>query len=156
MLSKVEASIHSAKASTERFDRPERLTAEGLSRMSNPEPSRRIDTFDELSINLFEPEPILSESYDRRPQSRRPERSRRINLINIGTGTDITVKELAEKIKAVIGFQGEIKWDTSKPDGALKKLLDVSHLYLLGWLPKVKLEDGLKMTYNWFIEHCNK
>lgn len=75
------------------------------------------------------------------------------DLINVGSGIDITIKELAEKVKTIIGFDGEIKWDNSKPDGAKQKLLDVSRLHSLGWKHKVELEQGIKTTYQWFVEN---
>ena len=74
---------------------------------------------------------------------------------NLGTGTDYSIKELAEKIAQVINFQGEIKWDTSKPDGTPRKLLDSSKLLALGWQPNVNFEDGLATTYHWFKERFN-
>jgi GDP-L-fucose synthase len=73
-----------------------------------------------------------------------------LSLINIGTGEDITVKELAEMIKGIIGFEGEIEWDRTKPDGTPKKLLNVSKIKALGWKPKTGLEEGLRKTYEWF------
>jgi GDP-L-fucose synthase len=72
---------------------------------------------------------------------------------NLGTGTDYSIKELAEKIAKVINFQGQIKWDTRKPDGTPRKLLDSSRLLALGWQPSVNFEDGLKTTYHWFKKH---
>ncbi len=72
---------------------------------------------------------------------------------NLGTGTDYSIKELAEKIAKVVGFQGQIKWDTQKPDGTPRKLLDSSRLLALGWQPSVNFEDGLKTTYHWFKKH---
>ena len=72
---------------------------------------------------------------------------------NLGTGTDYSIKELAEKIAKVVNFQGQIKWDTSKPDGTPRKLLDSSRLLALGWQPSVNFEDGLKTTYHWFKKH---
>lgn len=77
-------------------------------------------------------------------------------IINIGTGEDQTIKELAEIIKEVIGYKGEIVFDTSKPDGTPRKLLDVSKLDLTGWKFKTKLEDGVKKTYEWYIQNFNK
>jgi len=68
-------------------------------------------------------------------------------LINIGTGTDLTIQELANLIKKVIGFKGEIVFDTSKPDGTPRKVMDVSHLHSLGWKVKVGLEEGLSQAY---------
>lgn len=73
--------------------------------------------------------------------------------INVGTGEDISIRQLAETIQRVVGFTGEIVWDSSKPDGTPRKLMDSTKLRGLGWMPKVDLETGLKNTYEWFIEH---
>ncbi len=71
-------------------------------------------------------------------------------IINIGTGKDISIKELAEKIKIIIGFEGEVIWDITKPDGTPRKLLDVTKLNHMGWKSSVNLDEGIKMTYQWF------
>jgi GDP-L-fucose synthase len=71
-------------------------------------------------------------------------------IMNIGTGKDITIRELADIVKEVIGYEGEIIWDTSKPDGTPQKLLDVSRLKALGWEPKISLSEGIRMTYEWY------
>ncbi len=71
-------------------------------------------------------------------------------IINIGTGIDISIKELAEKIKGVVGYEGTIKWDTKKPDGTPRKLLDVSKLHKLGWKHTIDLNDGIASTYEWY------
>jgi GDP-L-fucose synthase len=76
-------------------------------------------------------------------------------IVNIGTGEDLSIKELAEKIKKITGFQGEIIHDTAKPDGTPRKLLDVSKLHNLGWQHKIGLEEGVEKTYNWFKENNN-
>lgn len=73
------------------------------------------------------------------------------NLINIGTGEDITIKELALTVKKVIGFNGELVFDSSKPDGTPRKLMDVSKLHNLGWKHKVELEEGIKLAYEDFL-----
>jgi len=73
-----------------------------------------------------------------------------LSLINIGTGEDITIRELAEMIKGIIGFEGEIEWDKTKPDGTPRKLLNVSKISALGWKSKTGLEDGLRKTYEWY------
>ena len=70
--------------------------------------------------------------------------------INIGVGEDLEIKELAEKIREVVGFEGEIEWDSTKPDGTPRKLLDVSRITALGWKPKISLGDGIRSTYEWF------
>ena len=72
--------------------------------------------------------------------------------INIGTGTDVTIAELAATIAAVVGYEGEIVWDTAKPDGTPRKLLDVSRLRALGWAPRISLRDGIADTYRWYLE----
>lgn len=77
-------------------------------------------------------------------------------FINIGSGKEVTIKELAELIKKIVGFEGEIKLDSSKPDGTMRKLLDVSKMNALGWKYKTELEEGLKIAYNDFLKHYNK
>jgi GDP-L-fucose synthase len=72
-------------------------------------------------------------------------------LVNIGTGEDITIKDLALLIKQIIGYQGEIKFDTSKPDGTPRKLMDVSKLHSKGWKHTIELEDGIKLAYQDFL-----
>jgi GDP-L-fucose synthase len=73
--------------------------------------------------------------------------------INVGTGEDQSIREIAELVAKVVGYEGEIAWDTSKPDGMPRKLLDVSRLKALGWRPTTALEDGLRETVNWYHEH---
>ena len=74
-------------------------------------------------------------------------------IVNIGTGIDISIKDLTKIISRVVGYDGDIIWNTSKPDGTLRKLLDVSRVNSLGWSYKIKLEDGLKSVYN---EYSNR
>lgn len=76
-----------------------------------------------------------------------------LDLINIGTGEDITIHELASAIAAVVEFDGEIRFDPSKPDGTPRKLLDVSRIHSLGWKHSTSLEEGLQRTYAWYKEH---
>mgnify|MGYP006149794175 CR=1 FL=1 len=73
----------------------------------------------------------------------------------IGTGTDLTIKELAELIQKTVGHQGEIIWDSSKPDGTPRKLMDVSKMKNKGWSATISLEAGIKATYQWFLENEN-
>jgi GDP-L-fucose synthase len=72
-------------------------------------------------------------------------------LVNIGTGEDVTIKNLASLVKQIVGFQGEIIWDTTKPDGTPRKLMDVSKLHGLGWHHKIALIDGIKLAYQDFL-----
>ena len=72
--------------------------------------------------------------------------------LNVGCGTDVTIKELAETVARVVQFEGSIEWDSSKPDGTPQKLLDTSRINQLGWFPAISLEDGIRDTYAWFLE----
>jgi len=74
-------------------------------------------------------------------------------IVNVGTGTDLTIRELAELVKSVIDFSGEIVQDLTKPDGTPQKLLDVSKLERLGWKAKIGLKEGIESTYRWFLEN---
>jgi len=76
--------------------------------------------------------------------------------INIGTGEDLTITELVETIKKVIGFNGKIQYDITKPDGTPRKLMDVSRLHKLGWKHTTSLEEGIKKTYRWYLENESK
>jgi GDP-L-fucose synthase len=76
--------------------------------------------------------------------------------INVGVGEDVSIKELAELIQQVVGFQGSIKWDSSKPDGTPRKLLDVSKIKTLGWESSIPLDDGLESTYDWYVSNIKK
>jgi GDP-L-fucose synthase len=73
--------------------------------------------------------------------------------INVGTGIDVTIRELAQTVARAVGFEGELSWDSSKPDGTPRKLMDVTRLRALGWSPAIDLEDGIHSTYEWFLEH---
>ena len=77
------------------------------------------------------------------------------HLYNIGTGVDLTIKELAETIQRIVGHEGEIIWDSSKPDGTPRKLMDVSKMHALGWKHKIDLEEGVSKTYDWFLENVD-
>ena len=77
------------------------------------------------------------------------------DLYNVGFGADLTIKELAELVQKIVGHQGNIIWDTTKPDGTPKKLMDSSKLRNLGWQPEIKLEDGIRMTYDWFMKEIS-
>jgi GDP-L-fucose synthase len=75
--------------------------------------------------------------------------------INIGVGEDLTIKELAEMVREAVGFEGEIRWDTSQPDGTPRKLLDVSRIRALGWEPHIDLQRGIREVYDWFTKNSN-
>jgi GDP-L-fucose synthase len=73
-------------------------------------------------------------------------------IVNVGCGEDISIRELAELICDIVGFEGELAWDTTKPDGTPRKLLDVSKIHALGWRHRIDLREGIERTYKWFLE----
>lgn len=77
-----------------------------------------------------------------------------IEFVNVGTGQEVSIKELALTIKAVVGYDGELVFDTTKPDGTPRKLLDVSRLRAAGWQAKTSLQAGIEQTYSWFLQNC--
>lgn len=79
-----------------------------------------------------------------------------LSHINVGTGVDCTIRELAETIAKVTGFKGRLTWDSSKPDGTPRKLMDVSRLKALGWEASISLEDGLRDVYQWFVQNQDR
>ena len=112
----------------------------GLERVTNwgsGTPRREFLHVDDLARAIV----LLLEAYDS------PE------TINVGTGEDQSIREIAELVAKVVGYEGEIAWDTSKPDGMPRKLLDVQRLKALGWRPTTSLEDGLRDTVEWYHEH---
>ena len=90
---------------------------------------------------------LLDESFDSFRTSSSPP------LINIGCGEDLTISELVQLVKDVVGYQGEVEWDNSKPDGTPRKLLDSSSLHGLGWKMKTPLTEGIRSTYDWFLDN---
>ena len=79
-----------------------------------------------------------------------------LQFLNVGTGIDLSIRELTGAVAAATGFQGEICWDASKPDGAPRKLLEVSRLRQLGWQASITLEDGLRDAYGWYLSHLDE
>ena len=77
-------------------------------------------------------------------------------LYNVGTGEDLTIKQLAETIQSITGHQGDIIWDATKPDGTPRKLMDISKMHDLGWKHQVNLEEGIQKTYEWFLENIER
>ncbi|MBJ6922852.1 GDP-L-fucose synthase, partial [Vibrio cholerae] len=76
-----------------------------------------------------------------------------LSHINVGTGVDCTIREMAETMAKVVGFEGKVVFDSTKPDGTPRKLMDVSRLAALGWQYRVDLETGLRQTYQWFLDN---
>ena len=77
-------------------------------------------------------------------------------FVNVGSGEDHTIKEYAEMIKEIVGFEGEVIWDKSKPDGMPRKLLDTTKIQSLGWIPQISLNDGIRQIYRWYLEKSNQ
>lgn len=77
-------------------------------------------------------------------------------FVNLGTGEDVTIRELAETVRTVVGYTGDLIFDTSKPDGTPRKLEDVSRMRRLGWRHKVVLEEGIRRTYQWYFDNLRK
>jgi GDP-L-fucose synthase len=76
--------------------------------------------------------------------------------INVGCGADLTIADLAEKVRTVVGFEGRLRFDPERPDGTPQKLLDVSRLSALGWRPRIPLDQGVADTYGWYLEHVER
>ena len=93
---------------------------------------------DDLAAGLL----VLLETYDGR------------EIVNVGVGEDLTIKDLAEKVKQAVGFAGAIRWDSGKPDGTPRKLLDVTRIRKLGWKPNISVNDGIASTYAWFLQNA--
>ncbi|MFL9782912.1 GDP-L-fucose synthase [Vibrio cyclitrophicus] len=102
-----------------------------------------VDDMAEASIYVMN---LAQETYQENTQEM-------LSHINVGTGLDCTIRELVETVSRVVGFDGEIEFDSTKPDGTPRKLMDVSRLKDLGWEAKMSLEDGLTMTYQWFLDN---
>ncbi|XP_020575082.1 probable GDP-L-fucose synthase 1 [Phalaenopsis equestris] len=79
-----------------------------------------------------------------------------LSHVNVGSGREVSIKELAELVKVVVGFEGELVWDSTKPDGTPRKLMDNSMLAAMGWEPKIELKEGLIETYRWYLENVGK
>lgn len=75
------------------------------------------------------------------------------DIINVSVGEDISIRDLAVLIKDIVGYEGDLKFDTSKPDGTPRKLWDVSRIHRLCWKAKIGLREGIEMTYRWYLEH---
>ena len=112
--------------------------AEEMTVWGTGEPRREFLQVDDLAAAVL----FLLEKYDS------PE------IINVGCGADISIRELAALICDVVGFRGELNWDRSKPDGTPRKLLDVSRIKKLGWQPTISLWDGVARLYEWFLDNC--
>jgi GDP-L-fucose synthase len=94
---------------------------------------------------------FLMERYDARIDI-----DRGLSLVNVGVGDDIGIRELGELIRSIVGYEGEVVWDATKPDGTPRKLLDVSKMNDLGWRARIGLSDGIRKTYDWYVAHDHR
>jgi GDP-L-fucose synthase len=132
-----QSTSHVLPALIRRYVEAKENSLERVTNWGSGTPQREFLHVDDLARAIV----LLMEEYDS------PE------TINVGSGEDQSIREIAELVAKVVGYEGEIAWDTSKPDGMPRKLLDVSRLKALGWRPAISLEDGLRDTVQWFHEH---
>ena len=111
------------------------------------------ETYDAIRISLPNESEPTNKLSDSNLSNMNSYNKSMVSHINAGTGKDIQIGKLAEMIKNVVAFNGNIAWDSSKPDGTPRKLLDVTRLTRLGWQPEIKLLDGIKSTYDWYQAH---
>ena len=130
---------HVLPALIRRYDEAARSGAESVTNWGTGTPRREFLHVDDMAAASFH----LLEHYDGPEQ------------VNVGTGSDVTISEIAKTIADVVGFTGVTEWDTDKPDGTPQKLLDVSKLANAGWTSSISLEEGLRSTVDWFHEHEN-
>jgi GDP-L-fucose synthase len=130
---------HVLPALIRRYDEAAKSGAEHVENWGTGSPRREFLHVDDMAAAVLH----LMEHYDGPEQ------------VNVGTGSDVTIKEIAETIAGIVGFDGETVWDTSKPDGTPQKLLDVSKLASAGWTAGIGLEDGLRSTIAWYREHVD-
>lgn len=137
---------HVIPALLRRFDETVRVGAQTVTIWGSGTPRREflhVDDMAAASVHVME---LDAEAYRAHTQPM-------LSHINVGTGTDCTIRHLAETIARVTGFEGRLEFDASKPDGAPRKLMDVSRLAALGWQAGIGLEDGLRNAYQWFVQN---
>jgi GDP-L-fucose synthase len=130
---------HVLPALIRRYEQAARSGAKSVTNWGTGTPRREFLHVDDLADAVLH----LMDHYDGRDQ------------VNVGSGSDVTIREIAETIAEVVGYEGETKWDTSKPDGTPQKLLDVSKLAAVGWKSQISLADGLRSTVDWYRENVN-
>ncbi len=147
-----ENSSHVMAAMIKRFSEAKRLSLKSVTCWGSGKPLREFMYVDDLGDAVV----FALEKWD--PKSDNAPKDIEQNpllYLNVGTGKDISIKELAEKIATLYNFHGEIKWNTNKPDGTFRKRLDIKRISELGWKPKISLEEGLKKTI-YFFEKFNQ
>jgi len=128
---------HVLPAMIRRFDEAERADTPAVTLWGTGTPRREFLHVDDLARACL----MLLERYDD------------AEPINVGVGSDLTIRELAELVRVTVGYDGTVEWDTTKPDGAPRKLLDVSRIQELGWSAEIELADGIHETYAWYCDH---
>ena len=126
---------HVLPALIRKFDRGKRVGDPGVVVWGSGKPRREFLYVDDLADACC----FLMENYDRP------------DIVNVGVGEDVSILELAEMIAGIVGFDGRIELDPDKPDGTPRKLLDVGRIHALGWRASTSLEDGIRMTYDWYV-----
>jgi nucleoside-diphosphate-sugar epimerase len=135
---------HVLPALIRRFHAAVQEGAEEVTIWGSGKPMREFLHVDDMAAASLFVMDLPHETYARETQAM-------LSHINVGTGTDVTIRELAETVARVTGFQGKLAFDASKPDGAPRKLMDVSRLARLGWQATIPLEQGIRDTYDWFL-----
>jgi len=137
---------HVIPAMMRRFHEATQSDADEVVVWGTGKPMREFLHVDDMAAACLHVIQLESEFYEAKTETM-------LSHINVGTGVDCTIKELAETMARVVGFKGKIVFDTSKPDGTPRKLMDVSRLKSLGWEARISLEDGLRTTYQWFLDN---
>jgi len=140
------ANSHVIPALIRRFHEAKQADAASVTVWGSGQPRREFLHVDDMADACLHVMGLAPEAYAVETEPRR-------SHLNVGTGWDISIAELAELVREVVGFEGELHFDTSKPDGAPRKLLDVSRLQRLGWEARIGLEEGLEATYAWYLEN---
>lgn len=133
-------SSHALPGMITKFHRAKMQGAKEVVLWGTGSPRREWLHVDDLAAGLL----VLMERYNGR------------EIVNLGVGEDLTIQELSEKVMKAVGFTGLIRWDTSKPDGTPRKLLDVSKVRGLGWNPTISVDQGIAMTYEWFLKNASE
>jgi GDP-L-fucose synthase len=134
------ANSHVLAALLRRFHEASQSGAPAVTVWGSGQPRREFLHVDDLADAAV----LLMERYDS------------AEIINVGTGKDLAIAELAELIRGIVGYQGKIVFDPSRPDGTPRKLLDISRLEALGWRPRIALREGIEQTYAWYRQHAGQ
>jgi GDP-L-fucose synthase len=140
---------HVIPAMMRRFHNAQKSSAEEVIVWGSGKPMREFLHVDDMAAACVHVAYLEKDGYDKNIDGR-------CSHINVGTGVDCTIRELAETLAKVVGFKGRLAFDTSKPDGTPRKLMEGSRLRSLGWQPAYNLESGLAMTYDWFLKNAEQ